>query len=529
MRMLDLFAGTCSVSNEFKKAGWETYTVDWDKKFDVTLHADISKLTAEDVIELCHGKPDVIWASPDCTSYSVMAISYHREKVGDMLVPKTDYAKFCDETNKHVLELIEELQPKYFFIENPVGALRKMPFITERERSGLMTRHTVTYCFSGETEIITKNGVRIIADVVNQPVVVLTPDGWIDATVRSFGVQKLMKLTLSRAKKRKEIFVTSNHLWILKNKKVIETTELKKGMKLAYCKPPSRNFKIISEFVARGFAFGDGHILSTQPNKKGFVMFCGEKQEMMSYFDGFCGKPYKFNGSDDILMRYGYPRVWKTELPTPNWSDDEKFSWIAGYLAADGSVAKNGQISLSSSNLENLICVRDRCREIGIDTYGVVSFSRKGFGDCPSLIHSITFMRKDVPSNMILRSKHKVSYDSHNPKHQPRCWTVLSVEKTDREEVVYCAEVPDVHVFTLNDGILTHNCQYGERRQKPTDIWTNHPDPRFKPACKRGSPCHDSAPRGSKSGTQRIKGKKDRARIPEQLCQHIVSICEGKE
>jgi len=72
-------------------------------------------------------------------------------------------------------------------------------------------------------------------------------------------------------------------------------------------------------------------------------------------------------------------------------------------------------------------------------------------------------------------------------------------------------------------------CQYGERRQKPTDIWTNHPDPKFKPACKRGMPCHDAAPRGSKSGTQALKNAIEKARIPVMLCEHIVDICEGVE
>lgn len=69
-------------------------------------------------------------------------------------------------------------------------------------------------------------------------------------------------------------------------------------------------------------------------------------------------------------------------------------------------------------------------------------------------------------------------------------------------------------------------CQYGDKRMKPTDIWTNHPDPKFKPMCKNGDPCHEPAPRGSQSGTQGIKTYKDRSRIPEQLCKHIVDICE---
>lgn len=71
-------------------------------------------------------------------------------------------------------------------------------------------------------------------------------------------------------------------------------------------------------------------------------------------------------------------------------------------------------------------------------------------------------------------------------------------------------------------------CQYGDTRMKPTDIWTNHPDPKFKPMCHNGDKCHESAPRGSKTGTQGLKGSKERSIIPEELCKHIVEICEGE-
>ena len=72
-------------------------------------------------------------------------------------------------------------------------------------------------------------------------------------------------------------------------------------------------------------------------------------------------------------------------------------------------------------------------------------------------------------------------------------------------------------------------CQYGDIRMKPTDIWTNHPNPRFKPPCKNGDPCHVPAPRGAKTGTQGIKGSRERAAIPSELCLHIVDICEEVE
>ncbi len=146
MKVLDLFCGTKSIANAFQRHGHEVYTVDWNADFQPTLCADIGTLTADDIINLCGGVPDVIWASPDCTSYSVAAISYHRRKNPETgnLDGITEYAQMCDKINQHVIELIKELKPKYFFIENPRGGMRKMSFIQG------IPRYTVTYCQYGE-------------------------------------------------------------------------------------------------------------------------------------------------------------------------------------------------------------------------------------------------------------------------------------------------------------------------------------------------------------------------------------------
>lgn len=83
-------------------------------------------------------------------------------------------------------------------------------------------------------------------------------------------------------------------------------------------------------------------------------------------------------------------------------------------------------------------------------------------------------------------------------------------------------------------------CQYGDNRMKPTDIWTNHERPQFKPMCRNGDSCHESSPRGGTirdwkkkginleyGGTVILKNAKERAVIPDELCEHIVNICEG--
>lgn len=146
MKVLELFSGTGVLSKAFRDRGHETFTVDFDQNIECDLHADIETLTADEIIE-AFGKPDVVWASPDCTTYSVAAISHHRMKLGETLYPVTEYAQKCDRTNRHVIELIEQLKPKYWFIENPRGWLRKMDFM-----KGL-PRYTVTYCQYGESRM----------------------------------------------------------------------------------------------------------------------------------------------------------------------------------------------------------------------------------------------------------------------------------------------------------------------------------------------------------------------------------------
>ena len=111
MKVLELFAGTRSIGKAFEAKGHEVYSVEWNKDFEnIDLYADISTVTAEDILNN-FGKPDVIWASPDCTTFSVAAISRHRRKTkgADNLEPISEYAKFCDNVNKHVIELIKEL------------------------------------------------------------------------------------------------------------------------------------------------------------------------------------------------------------------------------------------------------------------------------------------------------------------------------------------------------------------------------------------------------------------------------------
>lgn len=146
MKILELFAGTRSIGKSFERKGHEVFSVEWDQVHpNIDLYIDIMNLTSEMILEK-FGRPDVIWASPDCTSYSIAGISHHRTKnleTGN-LDPKSDYAKFSDDLNRHVLKLIKELNPTFYFIENPRGGMRKMSFTQD------LPRYTVWYCTYGD-------------------------------------------------------------------------------------------------------------------------------------------------------------------------------------------------------------------------------------------------------------------------------------------------------------------------------------------------------------------------------------------
>lgn len=153
MKVLELFAGTRSVSKAFERKGHETYTIEFDRVHpDIDWYMDINKVEASDIVER-FGIPDVVWASPPCQSYSVAAIGHHRYKGEDgELKPKTEFARQSDELLTHLLKIIGDIGCRYnpnliFFIENPRAGMRTMKCLEH------YPRYTVTYCQYGDSRM----------------------------------------------------------------------------------------------------------------------------------------------------------------------------------------------------------------------------------------------------------------------------------------------------------------------------------------------------------------------------------------
>jgi hypothetical protein len=104
---------------------------------------------------------------------------------------------------------------------------------------------------------------------------------------------------------------------------------------------------------------------------------------------------------------------------------------------------------------------------------------------------------------------------------------IINVFKSINPNLIWYMENPRGKLRKLNvvDGLHRNTvtyCQYGDTRMKPTDIWTNNLHWKPRPMCKNGMPCHVSAPRGSQTGTQGMKGNYERSKIPHELCIEIL-------
>ena len=159
VKVLELFAGSRSIGKAAELLGYEVYSSDINDFEGIDYPIAILDLDKTKV----PFKPDIIWASPPCTYFSVASIGKHWNKDH---TPKTEQAVFGVKVVNKTIQIIKELNPKYWYIENPRGKLRKLDFMQP------LPRTTVWYCTYGDkrakpTDIWTNN----LRSVFN-------PNGW---------------------------------------------------------------------------------------------------------------------------------------------------------------------------------------------------------------------------------------------------------------------------------------------------------------------------------------------------------------
>lgn len=141
--VLELFSGNESFSKEARKRGFNTFTVDLEEDFEPDLCKDVLELTLDDI----PFRPDIIWASPPCKTFSVASIHYHWKGGKCAYIPKTEKCKKGLDLVNKTLSFINKLNPKFWLIENPRGVLRKIGLMKN------LPKNTVTYCQYGHNRM----------------------------------------------------------------------------------------------------------------------------------------------------------------------------------------------------------------------------------------------------------------------------------------------------------------------------------------------------------------------------------------
>ena len=162
MKLLELFAGSRSIGKEAEKQGYDVFSVDINDFDNIDLVIDILDLTKK----MIPFKPDVIWASPPCTYFSVASIGHHWHEDH---TPKTKEALLGMKILNKTLEIFTWFPDAIFFMENPRGKMR-------RKVKGI-NRTSVTYCSyeTKETEVVTMKPTDIWSNNIYD---MFNPNGW---------------------------------------------------------------------------------------------------------------------------------------------------------------------------------------------------------------------------------------------------------------------------------------------------------------------------------------------------------------
>lgn len=121
-KLLELFCGTKSVGTVFESHGYDVVSLDYNDKFNATHTVDI---LTWDYKQYAPDYFNVIWASPDCTTWSLASGGRYRTK--DTIYGKNDKAITGNHMILKVIEILKYFKCEVWFIENPKGLLQYFP------------------------------------------------------------------------------------------------------------------------------------------------------------------------------------------------------------------------------------------------------------------------------------------------------------------------------------------------------------------------------------------------------------------
>lgn len=319
-------------------------------------------------------------------------------------------------------------------------------------------------CVTGDTVILTKDGNQTIENIVDKEIQIWNGDQWSTVKPYSTGINEIVKVSFSDGT---EITCTPYHRWPIfegftnsGNMEWVETKDLQEGMKLKKHNLPENtinetHYENIECMYSQGFYSADGNKNSNQS------WVYEPKNKCIEKLKGTFGK------IDDNQKR----RSWKHgPMMSKDWfpinCDKNTFrEWFAGLLDGDGHITKDGNVQLTSVDLDFLKLIKLEMTRFGWTSKITIGRCEGKYSlpdgkdgikeyECKTtyrlLISSMNYFDMDLNTKRL----NKIEKPNRDAS---RFVFITNVEYLQEDQETFCMTEPLNNMFIAN-GIITGNC-----------------------------------------------------------------------
>jgi ribonucleoside-diphosphate reductase alpha chain len=335
---------------------------------------------------------------------------------------------------------------------------------------------TTNPCFSGLTLLKTENGYKPINSLLNQNIKLYNyKNELVNGKIWSNGVKPTVQVKFSNGE---IIICTPNHRFMLNSGEEQQAINLR-GKRVM----PELDFRNDNdEFVKLGFIQGDGGLTRlNSPDHKGLEIHIGEDDnDIASLFDitpEEDRRSYYINGYNYILrdLKFDSSTLVTRKFPETfdSWNSKQQLSFVRGMYSANGCIIKNARISYKAVSLNLITKLSEFLDEIGITNYittnkaKMVKFENGNYLCKQSYDLNIGTFEGSKLFAKHIGFVHQYKTDSLKRLIIEKSPMVVSVKKSNDEEVFDFALEDDTHWGLVGSGYVAHNC--GEIALSPYD------------------------------------------------------------
>lgn len=349
-------------------------------------------------------------------------------------------------------------------IFNLETARKKAP----RRRDGRMIKGT-NPCVTGDTRLLTKNGLKRIDSLINTPIEVWNGFEWSEVIPRITGEnQQILKIKFSDGR---ELKCTPYHKFHIStdykgSSCVKEAKDLILGDKLIKCTYPvvyGGKEGNLCDMYTQGFYSADG-----TKDRNHFNIY-GEKLELVKYMNvSQIGNPSEnYYGTKREIYKANFELKSKTWVPC-KYTVNSRLAWLAGLFDGDGCELKEGGCQIASIDRDFLHSVQSLLMTLGVNSK-LVPANKSGYRKLPDQKGGLKeFYCQEVDRLCIgaveiqeLKSLgmscKRLKFNKEPQRNAGRFTKVTSIEELGLEEFVYCFNEPNRNLGVF-DGVITGQC-----------------------------------------------------------------------